>query len=488
MIQLHNLNVFFGVQQVLHDISLTMHPGETLALVGASGCGKSTLAKALLRLLPAHATITGTASFQGQELLALSARAMRRIRGAHIALVSQDALSALNPTMRIGKQIVETLRSKRTAKECACALLKRVGLEAHHYFAYPHQLSGGMRQRALIAMALARDPKLLIADEPTTALDPALQQEILALLKSLQRERAMSLLLISHDLQAVRSISDRVHVMHAGRIVERGATAELFSSPQHPYTQELLRAKMPVHHSPNRKRGAPLMRAHKLCKHFTLRKEIIHPLQGADIAIHPGEILGIVGTSGAGKSTLARLLLRLDEPTSGHIFFETQALHLMHKEALRSFRKQCQMIFQDPASSLNPRMRVKEIVCEPLRIHAQPVQRTHLVQTLERVGLDEAFLERYPHELSGGQRQRVSLARALVLQPRLLICDEALSMLDAAMQVQIAQLLKQLSREQQLAILFIAHDMHMMHALCDRVATLHNGLLAPHKPMQPLQG
>ncbi len=471
---------------IVRNMHFAIHCGEILALVGKSGCGKSITAKAILRLLPSYASISGKILYQGQNLLELSLKEMQRIRGSHIAFVSQDALTALNPLMRIGDQILETIHthiphlSNKEAHHYAVDLLQELGLQEHHYYTYPHQLSGGMRQRTLLAIALAAKPKILIADEPTTSLDRESQQEILLLLKSLQRNHGLGILLISHDLHAVNTIADSVHVMQEGRVLERTLTTTFFSSQPYPYTQRLHRSKSVVQGE-----KSPLITTQALCKDYSHRNRKQQVLKDLHLAIHEREIVGLVGKSGAGKSTLVRLLLRLEEPTGGSIFFENRSLLSLSKRELFSFRRQCQIVFQDPASSLNPMMTVETILREPLVIHKLRKEKAILEQSLVRVGLDPALLKRYPHACSGGERQRISLARALMLQPRFLICDEALSMLDAQTQLNIAQLLKQLARELHLAILFISHDLPIVQAIADRIVVLERGRIIPSSIDKP---
>ncbi|MGH6903626.1 MAG: dipeptide ABC transporter ATP-binding protein, partial [Geminicoccaceae bacterium] len=429
----------------------------------------------------------------------------RRINGREIAMIFQDTLAHLNPVYSVGWQIAETIRahgeaSARAARARAVALLERVGIPEPGRRAddYPHQFSGGQRQRVMIAIALALRPDVLIADEPTTALDVTVQAQILALLAELQAETGMGLLLITHDLGVVAQIADRVAVMHEGRIVETGPVRQIFHAPAHPYTRRLM-AAIPGRQAALRQGGGParaepLLRVQDLAKHYEVTTglmrrrtgEVVRAVDGVSFDLNAGETLGLVGESGSGKSTLARTLLRLEEPTGGTARYRGQdVLELSPAELLR-FRRTIQVVFQDPYASLNPRMTVAQIVAEPWAIHPdvlpKPRWQARVCELLEQVGMQAEHARRYPHQFSGGQRQRIAIARALALQPELIICDEAVSALDVSIQAQVIALLAELQGAFGLAYIFIAHDLPVVRHFADRVLVMHQGRIVEQGP------
>jgi microcin C transport system ATP-binding protein len=507
LLHVQDLTVAFGRQPVVRSLDLSIAPGEKLALVGESGSGKTVTALALLRL--AHgASVTGSAWFDdGQhgprDLLALPERALQRLRGGEIAMVFQEPMTALNPLMTVGAQIAEALQLKKNLrgdalKNGVLELLARTGIPdtARCAAAYPHQLSGGQRQRAMIAMALAGQPRLLLADEPTTALDVSLRGQILDLLVDLQRETGMAVLLITHDLNLVRRFADRVVVMQHGRLVEQGATAQIFQSPQQPYTRALIGARpqrqiddgQPAPQlAPNQR---PILQADDLRVSYPVPrpgwrgwfgKNRFVAVRGARFALPPGRTLGVIGESGSGKSTLAQAALGL-LPYEGTVAIDGRAWQGQAR-ADRPLRRVAQVVFQDPYSSLSPRLTLEGIVGEGLRVHqpglAAPERAARVRAALAETGLTEAqfpgLLARHPHEFSGGQRQRIALARALIVQPRLLVLDEPTSALDVTIQQQIIGLLQGLQRERGLAYLLITHDVDVVRALAHDVLVLKDG-------------
>jgi len=500
LLEIENLSVGYATEAgevaAVRDFSLTVRAGECVGIVGESGAGKSQALLAVMGLLPAKARMSGCARFETTELLGLRAVDLDRIRGAGIGMVFQDPLTSLTPHMTIGDQLAEPLVKHRAlswkaARARALALLNRVRMNdaTQRLRQYPHELSGGMRQRAMIAMALACEPRLLIADEPTTALDVTIQEQILSLLAELKRERGMSLVLVTHDLGVVAGLADRVLVMQAGRIVEQGAVGVILKAPMHAHTRELLQAMprmddaiSPVSAPTN---GDALVELAQLRMHFVTRKgwlaprSVLRAVDGVDLVVQAGEAVGIVGESGSGKSTLARAALRLLQPTSGHIVWLGRAVGNLSAAHLKPLRRDLQIVFQDPLASLDPRMRVGEIVSEPLRVHRPDLNHAARLEAatemLGQVALPAEMLQRYPHQLSGGQCQRVGIARAMILKPKLLVCDEAVSALDVTTQAQIVALVDSLRREYGLTLLFISHNLAIVRRLCNRVLVLYLG-------------
>lgn len=483
-----------------------------MGLVGESGCGKSTLGRAAMRLLPTTSQIEGQVWFQGQAVFELNALQLRKFRGEAVALIFQDPMTRLDPLMTIGNHCIETLRShqpelsKRQAKEIAVATLETVKIPASRWSQYPHEFSGGMRQRVAIALALLLNPKLIVADEPTTSLDVTVAAQILQELTRLCKERDMGLLLISHDLAMIGEYCDKIGVMYNGRMVELGETEEVLRSPQHDYTRSLLNAALHIQANPDpgiqphleKTPIEPLLRVTDLKQYYTLEGNLIQQIlgkettaikavDGINLELYPGEIFGLVGESGCGKSTLSRTILHLIRPTSGTVEFLGQNLTQANSKVLRESRRQIQMVFQDPHACLNPLMTVGESIADPLFIHklANPKEaKVQVMEMLERVGLSPAtaYYDRYPSELSGGQQQRVAIARALITQPKLLICDEPVSMLDASVQAQVLDLMLELKHDFDLTYLFITHDLWLARFLCDRIGVMNAGKIVELGP------
>ncbi|WP_375479222.1 dipeptide ABC transporter ATP-binding protein [uncultured Nostoc sp.] len=495
------------------DVSFTLQPGERMGLVGESGCGKSTIGRAVMRLLPASSRIEGRVTFQGKSVFELTPNHLRKFRGEAIALIFQDPMTRLDPLMTIGKHCIETLQahspqlSTREAKEKALATLAKVNIPVSRWNQYPHEFSGGMRQRVAIALALLLNPKFIVADEPTTSLDVTVSAQILQELTRLCGEENMGLLLISHDLAMVAEYCDRIGVMYNGKMVEMGSTETVFRQPQHEYTRSLLKAALHIQavtdsgeliiandeekQLPIINQQSPILSVTELKQHYTIEPNFIERLlntqvqtikavDGIDLDIYSGEILGLVGESGCGKSTLSRTILQLIRPTSGKVEFLGQDLTKLSRQEIRSSRRQIQMVFQDPHACLNPAMTVGQSIADPLFIHnlANPTKaKEQVLWMLNKVGLTppEVYYERYPSDLSGGQQQRVAIARALITHPKLLICDEPVSMLDASVQSQVLDLMLQLKEEFELTYLFITHDLWLARFLCDRIAVMNSG-------------
>ncbi|WP_439610508.1 ABC transporter ATP-binding protein [Reyranella sp.] len=497
LLEVKDLSVDFGTgDKAVHavrGVSFDIKRGETVALVGESGSGKSVTALSVLQLLPYPSAShpTGSIRFQGQELVGASTRELLAVRGNRISMIFQEPMTSLNPLHTIERQVNEVLilhkgLSREAARKRTLELLEQVGIPeaAKRLDAYPHQLSGGQRQRVMIAMALANEPDLLIADEPTTALDVTIQAQILKLLKSLQARYGMALLFITHDLGIVRKMADRVCVMTQGRIVEQGPVAEVFDRPQHSYTQHLLSAEPKGRPAAADPSAPEILRLDELKVHFPIRRGLmrrtvghVKAVDGVSIALREGHTIGLVGESGSGKTTLGLALLKL-ERSQGGIRFDGRDLQGMSQRELRPLRREMQIVFQDPFSSLSPRMSVGEIIGEGLEVHriGTPAERATMIeQVLREVGLDPASRDRYPHEFSGGQRQRISIARALVLKPRLIVLDEPTSALDMSVQAQIVDLLRDLQQKYKLAYLFISHDLKVVRALADEVVVLRHG-------------
>ncbi|MCU1728530.1 ABC transporter ATP-binding protein [Pseudomonas sp. 7P_10.2_Bac1] len=507
LIEVRDLSVEFvtGEQslRVVQGINFDIKRGETLALVGESGSGKSVTAHSILRLLPYPVARHphGSIHYAGQDLLQLDEKKLRHIRGNRIAMIFQEPMTSLNPLHTIEKQINEVLGLHKglTGKEATqrtLELLELVGIPEplKRLKALPHELSGGQRQRVMIAMALANEPELLIADEPTTALDVTVQLKILDLLKDLQARLGMSLLLISHDLNLVRRIAHRVCVMQRGCIVEQATCEQLFRSPQHPYTRELLSAE-PSGGPANTVAGAPLLEVENLKVWFPIKKglmrktvDYVKAVNGINFSLPQGQTLGIVGESGSGKSTLGLAILRLIA-SEGLIRFEGKRLDCLSRQEIRPLRREMQVVFQDPFGSLSPRMSVSEIVGEGLRIHrmgSPEEQEQAIIEALREVGLDPETRHRYPHEFSGGQRQRIAIARALVLKPALILLDEPTSALDRTVQRQVVELLRSLQTKYNLTYLFISHDLAVVKALSHQLMVVKHGQVVEQGDAQSL--
>ena len=473
-------------------VSLRVNAGETVCLVGESGSGKSMIAHAVIGLLPTHGiALTGGRIFLGtQEITALPESGRRALRGTAVGMIFQEPLSALNPIMPVGEQIDEVLRA-HTALDGATRMQRVLALMADVQLpdpdrtrrAYPFQLSGGQRQRVMISMALALAPRLLIADEPTTALDVTTQAQILELIRGLQRTRGIGVLFITHDFGIVNDIADRVLVMQKGRCVETGTTASVLQRPSHPYTRQLI-AAVPelrterVASSEGGRPSRPLLVARNVSKSFAGRGDrVVRALSAVDLEVGHGETLGLVGESGSGKSTLAKVIVGLVEPDRGEIEFDGRILNGMGRRERRPLRREIQMVFQDPYGSLNPRHRIGHILTEGPLVYGEELT-TAMARArdlLERVGLDASALTRFPHQFSGGQRQRISIARALSLQPRLLIADEPVSALDVSVQAQVLDLLRSLQRDFNLTMIFVTHDLRVASEMCDRIAVMRAG-------------
>ena len=491
LLSIRALSVAFDESTVVDEVSLDIAAGEKFALVGESGSGKTVTALSVLRLNQG-AAYRGEILWEGRDnLLAWKESQMLGLRGREAAMIFQEPMTALNPLYTVGNQIVETLElhealSRREANRRAIELLARTGLPEpeRRFAAFPHQLSGGQRQRAMIAMALACRPKLLIADEPTTALDVTVQAQILALLAELQAEFGMAVLLITHDLNLVRRFADRVGVMQAGRLVETAATAELFAAPRHAYTQQLLAARPQRIAPPAPPTEAPvLLKGEDIACRYPVKRgwfgrDWFHAVEKSALTLRRGETLGIVGESGSGKTTLGLALLRLNAGT-GLIELGGERIDTLDGKALRARRRRMQVVFQDPYSSLSPRYTIEQIIGEGLALHWPQLdaaaRRELIVATLHDVGLDESMLGRYPHEFSGGQRQRIAIARAVILEPELIVLDEPTSALDASVQQQVLRLLVDLQLRHGLSYLFISHDLAVIRALAHRVMVMQAG-------------
>lgn len=521
------LNVSFsnGKQrvQVLHDIGFDIYKNEILAVVGESGSGKSVTSKALMGLLPSTtAQITAQElSLQGKDLLELEDGEWSRFRGSEISMIFQEPMSSLNPTISCGNQVVEVLlqhqkMSTAAAQKEVLQLFEKVKLPTPQitFSKFPHEISGGQMQRVMIAMAIACKPILLIADEPTTALDVTVQKEIILLLKSLQKEYGMSILFISHDLSLVHSIADRIIVMYQGRIVEQGAANDIFEHPKEAYTRALIASrpstKKRLRNLPTIKdfveqsvsdelvtkeqreelhkniyNKSPLLQVIDVVKDFPLQKklfskqEYFRAVDGVSFNIYPGESLGLVGESGCGKSTLGNLILRLKDVSSGTIMYRGQDITHLKAAAMRQLRKEIQIIFQDPFASLNPRLTVGQAIIEPMKWHGigtdNADRKEKVLNLLKRVGLTEEHYNRYPHEFSGGQRQRIGIARTVALEPKLIVCDESVSALDISVQAQVLNLLNEFKEDFGFSYLFISHDLAVVKYFCDQVIVMNQG-------------
>jgi microcin C transport system ATP-binding protein len=493
LLDVQDLSVAFGGRRVVEGVSFTVQPGETVALVGESGSGKSVTALSTLRLLPTVASNpTGRIILDGVDVLRAEEPTLRRLRGGTVGMIFQEPMTSLNPLHDIGRQVGEAISlhqplSAAALRERTLQLLRDVRLPQaeSRLDAFPHQLSGGQRQRVMIAAALANTPKLLIADEPTTALDVTIQAQILELLEELKRRLGMAMLLITHDLNIVRKHADRVVVMKDGHAVEQGTTHAIFAAPREAYTQMLLATEPRGRPAPVPPDAATILQAEDVKVHFPIRRGLLRrtvgfvkAVDGVSLTIREGETVGLVGESGSGKTTLGLALIRL-ETASGRIDFEGRDIQPLSRAALRPLRSRMQIVFQDPFGALSPRLSAGEIVGEGLDVHQPrlpPAARMAAVAAaLTEVGLDPAMIERYPHEFSGGQRQRLAIARALVLKPRLLVLDEPTSALDVSVQAQVVELLRTLQQRHRLAYLFISHDLRVVRALSHRIIVLKDG-------------
>ena len=517
LVAVKQMSIRLGGVKVVSDLSFSINHNEILGIVGESGSGKSVTAMSLMGLLPnqGESLHASRMDFMGQSLIPFNEKQFQKLRGKQMGMVFQDPMSALNPSMRCGKQVLEmldlhSLHPKKDHKSTMLSLLDRVKLPNPKSIAnrYPHQLSGGQQQRVLIAIAIACNPKLLIADEPTTALDPEVQEEIMALLESIQSQNKMSIVLISHDLNLVQHWADRVLVLNKGVCEEMGTAKQLFQRPQSPYTKGLINAVPPLDRRPKRlqtvqdfingnakssnetiamrkKRHkriyqqSPILEVKGLEKTFRQGKQSHHALHKINFSLYPGETLGLVGNSGSGKSTLGNCLLKLIHPDRGEIYYSGNKIDTLKDEALKQYRKDVQLIFQDPFSSLNPKQKVEKILTEPMLVHnigANKAERVNrAVQLLEQVGLEAAHMNAYPHVFSGGQRQRIGIARALAVEPKLVVCDESVSALDRSVQAQVLNLLNKLKETYGFTYLFIAHDLEVVRYMSDRILHLQNG-------------
>lgn len=487
-----------GITTAVKNVSFSVEEGEILGIVGESGSGKSVACYSLLGLVPCPPgrIESGSAIFGSQDLLNANEKILQSIRGNEISMIFQDPMTSLNPYMRVGDQLVETYRlhthcTKMAARERAIAALEEVGIHdsANRVNDYPHEFSGGMRQRVMIAMALISEPKLLIADEPTTALDVTVQAQILNLIKNLQQQRGLSVIFISHDLAVISNLANRVLVMKDGEVVEQGDVNQIFKHQQHSYTKKLIEA-IPTDAKPPEflfdRHSKPLLTVKNLVTtfeqkssgFFARKRQPLIAVNNVSFDIHEGEILGLVGESGSGKSTLGRSIIRLIESDSGDIHLGEKSVTNLSKDDLRKARREFQMIFQDPFASLNPRLTVFDTLAEPLLTH-NIVKKSELVKAvnelLDDVGLERKYVRKYPHEFSGGQRQRIAIARALALKPKLIIADEPVSALDVTIQAQILNLILQLTRKHHLTMLFISHDLAVVRYLSDRVLVMNHG-------------
>ncbi len=508
LLEVRDLGVTFGTGAnavvAVKGASFDIKRGETLAVVGESGSGKSVTALSVLQLLPypiAHHP-TGSIRFQGREMVGAPAGELLKVRGNRVSMIFQEPMTSLNPLHTIERQVNEVLflhkgLNREAARRRTLELLQQVGIPdaANRLDAYPHQLSGGQRQRVMIAMALANEPDLLIADEPTTALDVTIQAQILKLLKTLQARYGMALLFITHDLGIVRKMADRVCVMTKGEIVEQGPVTQVFDHPQHAYTQHLLSAEPKGQPAPRDAKAPVIVQIDDMKVHFPIKRGVLRrtvgyvkAVDGVSILLREGHTIGLVGESGSGKTTLGLALLRL-EKSQGGIHFDQHDLQALSQRELRPLRRQMQVVFQDPFSSLSPRMSVSQIVGEGLEVHkiGTEAERVQMIdQALTEVGLDPSARERYPHEFSGGQRQRIAIARALVLKPRFMVLDEPTSALDMSVQAQIVDLLRDLQARHRLAYLFISHDLRVVRALADEVVVLRHGKVVERGPAQQI--
>jgi peptide/nickel transport system ATP-binding protein len=508
ILEARNIEVTFKVEggevKAVKNVSFALRKGETIAIVGESGSGKSVTARAIMRLLSKRATVPKTASIilNGQDVLKLSENEMRKLRGDQVSMIFQEPMTSLNPVYTVGSQICEVIHihnkvSRAEAMSRALELLREVQIpdpEAR-INQYPHQLSGGQRQRVMIAMALANRPDILIADEPTTALDVTVQAQILNLIKDLKDKYGMAVILITHDLTVVRQFADRVYVMQHGEVKEHNTTAALFANPQHPYTKRLLLSDPKGVAQPLKEDTGTILSGKDVRVTYVLKKgglfnatyHDLHAVDGLSLDLKRGETLGLVGESGSGKTTFGQALIRLLDPKSGEIEFDGNRIEKLNRDQLRPYRSRMQIVFQDPFSSMNPRMNVRQIIEEGLivnKIGRDEEDRLQRVQqALEDSGMPNSILSRFPHEFSGGQRQRLAIARAIAMEPEFIMLDEPTSALDLSVQAQIIELLRKLQKEKNLSYLFISHDLKVVRALCHRVIVMQNGKIVEQGPV-----
>ena len=514
ILEVRDLKVAFDGRTVVESVNFSLRRGTTLGIVGESGSGKSVSTLALMGLLPKNATVSGSAVLEGSELLTLDEEGFRGIRGKRISMIFQEPMTSLNPVQKCGAQVVEMLRqheevTAQDARERVIELFSEVLLPRPEkiFDSYPHEISGGQKQRVMIAMALVNKPDILIADEPTTALDVTVQKTILELLRDLQEKHGTSIIFITHDLGVIAQVADEIMVMYRGKVMEQGPAAEILHNPKEPYTKGLLACRPPLEDKPRRlptveeylegeryagattdsdasplsPHPSPLLSVKDLSVTYTLKRNFfgkpVQTLKGVDgvtFDIMEGETLGLVGESGCGKSTLGRALLRLIEHSSGSVSYRSKPLDTLSSKEMRALRPKLQIIFQDPYSSLNPRITIGDAIREPLTVHGGG-DRSKVLELTEQVGLRAEWYSRYPHELSGGQRQRVCIARALILQPELVICDESVSALDVSVQAQVLNLLNDLKEKYHYTYLFITHDLSVVHYMADRIMVMQKG-------------
>lgn len=521
MLNINNLSISFNNQKVIHHISFDVFKNEILGIVGESGSGKSISSLAILGLLPKSANIDGEIIFDNNSLLSYNEKELQKIRGKKIGMIFQEPMSSLNPTLRCGFQVAEILKihtnlTSTEIKKEVLSLFEKVKLPRPEqiYNSYPHEISGGQKQRVMIAMAIACKPQLLIADEPTTALDVTVQREIIQLLKELQAETKMSIIFISHDLSLVSEIANRVLVMYQGNIVEQGSNKDVFLHPQKEYTHALIKSKPSINkrlrrlptvfdfmnntvdNTPYSQQERttfhqklyskkPLLEVMNLCKEYVSggvwfqEKQVIRAVNDVSFKIYEGETLGLVGESGCGKTTLSRTILQLEQATAGSIYYQEKDITKLSKKELKELRKEIQIIFQDPFSSLNPRISVGNAILEPMRVHnilnSKAERIEYVMNLLEKVGLKRAHFYRYPHEFSGGQRQRIGIARTIALQPKLIICDESVSALDVSVQAQVLNLLNNLKSTFNFTYIFISHDLSVVKYMADQLVVMNQG-------------
>lgn len=528
LLRIQQLQISFGKDKpTLQGLDLNIQEGKVVGLVGESGSGKSITSLATMRLLPSSATVQGQILFRDQDLLKLSESEMQSVRGQKISMIFQEPMTSLNPVFRIDYQIMEGLKlhkkmNSAEARDRAMHFLDLVGLPRLKMKSYPHELSGGQRQRVMIAMAISCEPQLLIADEPTTALDVTIQKQILDLLQKLQIDLKMSMLFITHDLSVVRRMANEVFILRKGQCAEQGSVEKIFSNPQHPYTQGLLNCRPQSHPNVRRlptmsdfldeqgkkkpfqlsqlgvkekkqpqKNKEPLLVVKDLSKDYPVKSsffrrstDVVRAVDNVSFELRQGDVLGLVGESGCGKTTLGRSLLRLIEPTAGQVLYRGQNLLELDAEKLRHLRRQIQIIFQDPYSSLNPRLSIGHALVEPMKVHqlysTDEERWGRAAELMARVGLEASFLKRYPHEFSGGQRQRICIARALAVQPEFIVCDESVSALDVSVQAQVLNLLLDLKDEFGLTYIFISHDLSVIRFIADQVAVMNKGKIVEY--------